>query len=540
MKQALAYALSFSLLAGCGSSGSDDPDVEPGTVGISGVASGIAGDVTLSINGQFESISENGAFSLETRVDENASYNITIFSTEDGLTCEVLNGSGTTTTVNITDVQVNCDATEQTAYSINDLAFNVEEPSVISFAFHLIDRYTGTAVNDINSDNVTDYLEVLENDLPISPSESFLEVDQFQDFNTEYTTVFVVDISSSLQSEELDSVKTSIINAVLDSSSNESKLDANQSVTVFTFDGDVTEVVTASKDPQAIKSAVEAIEIGGNSTNLYGAIKTGVEAWTNEISLEKIQHGSMVLFTDGVDTSNLVSKSSALAATTDKDIYFIAIGSETDTSDLRDFTSTDNILAIDDFDQVATALNTAIEEVKTYEQGLYILSYATPKRAGNHSITIKGNDDFRCDTAVSEEEEAEIANNGELSDCTDSITHTFDADNFTDVEATLKLSGTYATLVPELDWQVKLRWSRETPNYDWNVQVCQGSIQYDIAEGESQISFTRTGSSVAVAFVTVDELETGQQASSYLIMATTPTDFAAYQTPLLLDRVCAN
>ena len=42
MYKRLTLALSLALLQACGGSGSDEPEVPPGTVGFSGTASGIA------------------------------------------------------------------------------------------------------------------------------------------------------------------------------------------------------------------------------------------------------------------------------------------------------------------------------------------------------------------------------------------------------------------------------------------------------------------------------------------------------------------
>jgi len=536
MYKRLTLALSLALLQACGGSGSDEPEVPPGTVGFSGTASGIAGDITLAINGQNEDISENGSFSLATRINEGDSYLITVASTEQNLNCEVVNGTGTAL-ANVTNLEVNCDGENQTAYSLNDLAFNVESPSIVTFAFHLIDRYTGNAITDITRDNVTDYIEVLENDLPISPSESFLEVDVFEDFNAEYTTVFVVDVSSSLLNEDLDIVKTSIINVVLDEQTGESKLDPNQSVSILTFDGDVETVITASKDPHAIKTALEQVEIGGNSTNLYGAISEGAASWDNVIALEQIQYGAMVLFTDGGHNSDNTTPADIAEDVAGKDVFFIAIGSEADTAAFEQFTSSENIFEIDDVSEVVETLTAAIEDVKTFEDGLYLLSYATPKRAGDHSLTIKTRDDYRCDTAVTEMEQNQVSNSGNITECKDEVSHDFNADNFADVEATLQLAGTTVTLVNELDWQVKLRWSRETPNYDWSVNVCYGDISYQLSDDESRLHLSRTEDSLSIARIMVEETNSGQEAESYLIMATNQSEIDTVWR-IDLERLC--
>ena len=523
MKPLSLLCLSLALLQACSSGSSKDDEGPAGTVSISGTLTGLTGEITLSINGNQETLSTNGDFKTATRVNDNENYQIVVVNTQDNLSCTVTNDSGVANG-NITDVLIECNGTDFTAYNLNALAFNVEQPSIVTVAFHLIDRYTNVALDNLDSDNITSHIEVLENDMPVSPSESFLEVDKFGQFNANYTTVFAIDISSSLRTSELDSVVSAIRNLIVDSETGESKLLANQFISILTFDGTVTPLVQKKRDPQVILAALDQVKVGGNSTNLFGALKDGSELWENTISLDQISYGSLILFTDGNDTSGSTSKTDALSATADKDVFFIAVGSESDTSILEEFTPQSNIFTLDSFEQMEQKLDSAIAQIKTYENGLYILSYATPKRAGEHKLTLNAIDDYNCDFAVTDSETSTISNTGQLSNCHDSQEFEFNADGFTDVSAELDLTGATVIMTTEVEWRAKLRWSRDEPSFNWDIKTCDGQVETQLSEDKKSVLFTRTSAGRAILEIDVFDDVTGTSDKKRLLMASNEKD----------------
>jgi hypothetical protein len=84
--------------------------IEPATVG--GTVTGLVGSgLVLQNNGADDlPIETNGEFTFETRLAPGGSYNVTVYSQPEGQTCEVQNGSGEVTDVNVTDVVVSCTA----------------------------------------------------------------------------------------------------------------------------------------------------------------------------------------------------------------------------------------------------------------------------------------------------------------------------------------------------------------------------------------------------------------------------------------------
>lgn len=537
MKKISALLFTLLLNQGCGGGGgSNDP--APGTYGVSGNISGLAGEITLSLNGTRETFTENGSFNFETRVTDGENYQVTVANTPTGLTCGLTNQAGQSEQ-NISNVTVTCSGLTPTAYNLSGLAFNTESPSIVTFAFHLVDRFTGLAIDNLDAENVTDYLKVLENGANVSPSESFLELSQLTGVNAEYNTVFAIDVSSSLSIDALDEIKRLVKETVYNEQTDESRLAANQYVSLLTFSSTVDTLVTKTQDVDDILQALESISTGGNSTNLYGAIEQGSKLWENEISLDLLSYGNLILFTDGNHTSNNDTTAKALQAAEGKDIYFLAIGDEVDTNVLEEFTHANNIFTVADFEQLAQSLDNAFTRVKTYEDGLYIMSYATPKRAGDNTLTVSAIDDYRCDTAISEYEETQINSSGNINSCADEHSYEFDADNFTDIEATLELTGPSFTTSPEASLQSALRWSHNTPEFDWQIKVCSGNVTETRSDDLSSITFTRNTNALAVIDIRVVENVSFQSQTQYLVLAKNSTD-GRYLTQNTLNDICNN
>ncbi|GAA0292390.1 hypothetical protein GCM10009128_08600 [Psychrosphaera haliotis] len=521
---ALAVVFMASLLQACSGGGSNDSvEVDPNTVSIGGTIEGLAGEITVSINGSEEVLNTNGDFTFSTRVTIQEDFVIRLVDAPTGLVCSIENSSGTAT-ANISNVAISCSGLEARAYSLNNLGFSEESPSVLTFAFHLVNRITGRAIEDLTTDNVTDYLIVTENQLPISKTESFLEVDPLVGLNATYTTVFAIDISASLTQANLAQVVSSIKDTVADANGN-SLLEANQRVSIFTFDSTIENILEPSQDIQNIFDALDNIEVGGNSTNLFGAIKQSADSWTNEVSPDLISYGSLILFTDGNDNSELVSKDEALSSVASKDVYFIVLGNESNTDTLAEFTPESNIFSIEDFNELNTVLSSALDFAKSYENGLYVLSYATPKRAGNHLLTIAPNDDYDCNTSVNDAETQQMSDTGFISDCIDSVSHNFDANGYTDISPQLELSGVKTTISTSADWQARVRWTNSDVDLSWQVERCIGDISYSLSEDKKIATFERQIDDFSMVYIKVTDENSSVSEEGYLQMSSTEGDF---------------
>lgn len=88
----------------------NDNDNEPDKYTIGGSVEGLLGSgmVLQNNNNDNLSISENGAFTFPTALEDSSAYNVTIETFPVGQTCYVENGSGMVDGENVTDVRVIC------------------------------------------------------------------------------------------------------------------------------------------------------------------------------------------------------------------------------------------------------------------------------------------------------------------------------------------------------------------------------------------------------------------------------------------------
>lgn len=110
-----SFVLAVILISGCGGGGGSPaggapaPPPAPATYTVGGTAAGLDGTVVLQNNGGANlPLTSNGAFAFGGALTTGAAYSVTVLTQPASQACEVVNGSGTVGSANVTNVAVTC------------------------------------------------------------------------------------------------------------------------------------------------------------------------------------------------------------------------------------------------------------------------------------------------------------------------------------------------------------------------------------------------------------------------------------------------
>lgn len=270
---------------------------------------------------------------------------------------------------------------------------HVQEPSNI-YLFFSVENYAGEPLTGLREEDFEIYedesfISLYESRQTILPNPSLYTLD----------TVLLLDMSGSiLESETLEPLKDSAQLFLSKISGNE-----GQEVAIYLFDGRETirELIGFTKNVSALQTAVESLSKSAIindpeydiSTNLNGAVEQGLallDAKREDIAAGQLFTGSLITFTDGTDQANRVPDSEAVEAVRKTVFYSFAIGlgGEIDESHLSalgksGFAWAENTAELD------SAFNEIAQDLQRESSKHYILGYCSPKRKGDHEVTVK-------------------------------------------------------------------------------------------------------------------------------------------------------
>lgn len=176
----------------------------------------------------------------------------------------------------------------------------------------------------------------------------------------------------------------------------------SQKVAVYAFDGekDIQSVVRFTEAKGSVEGGLEGLRTykpRDPSTNLHGAIVLGLEELREALDKDKrpLKFGTLVVFTDGTDRAARVSRdemNEALAKEeyVDFEIFAIGVGADVEQGgeDLKSIGRNGTELATDD-QGVTLAFEKVAQRIDAHAKRFYLLSYCTPARNGEHTVTIE-------------------------------------------------------------------------------------------------------------------------------------------------------
>ncbi len=288
-----------------------------------------------------------------------------------------------------------CDA--QQALNVSLIESKTRLPANVSILFK-VDAMDDAPVAGLLPAN----FDVFENEKLISQFESqrniLPKVGQFK-----YSIVLLLDLSGSIvASENLEALKkaaTSFVDAVMFAPDDPRYGEIEMGIWWFDGQADVTSLVGVTIDPEALSAGVESITpelMKDNSTNLYGAVIQGIDLTEQRLDAivrrNVISAGSVVLFTDGADQANRESRSDALEAVRrsgdEVSVYTIGLGGEIDEETLTEI-GREGFVSAPRIEELLPKFQEIADLVRDEANSYYLLEYCSPKREGDHTLTIR-------------------------------------------------------------------------------------------------------------------------------------------------------
>jgi len=402
-----------------------DADTEDNTDGPSsgfalrGAAEGLQSTATLTLqevgSGQTLEIDGDGAFVFAEGFSDGVNYDVSVKTQPSGQNCSVGNNTGTFSDSEISNVSIVCIGSS--GYTLELAGFQTVEPSFVIAGIRVEDIASGVPVKGLTASDFS----VLENDSVIG-DESFLDAEQISEERINVSTVLILDVSTSIDSEEMTNIKIAAKAALFSEDAEgvkTSKLySGRQQVAIYTFDSDVELLVDFTSDLDALETAIDSIPNSvlqrGNSTNLLEAVEIALGRWEVTIGLGSLEHGYAILLTDGIHNSDGKTAENIVSSFTNeygvrKALYAIAVGDGVSIENLTQLTGdATRVYTVNNFDDTSDlieVLTQIADEALAQTQGLYRVYYASPKRSGNHEVVfaVAGNfcsDDLTCTSAV--------------------------------------------------------------------------------------------------------------------------------------------
>lgn len=382
------------------------------------------------------------------------------------------------------NVTLDDDAIADASYvRLHKLDDEVSLPSVISVLFQATDR-NGLPVETLTLERIN--LSEDGSALPAGESASRLVDHAFLPLVLD--TVVMLDISSSMSTNDLATMKQAVHELVRDPGTGNSRLFSGQRVALYTFDESFNLVKDFSYSAEHIVDALDSISlpVGIMPTDLYGSVKHAVTLWDPVASTESIRDGAVIVITDGTDTAGRSSLSSAEDTIGDNKVFTIGVGDSVDEEALARLGTAGSYL-INSYDELAGILATIRDKLTRYSDSYYLLQYASPKRAAEGRRS-NSDHDYRISLLNND-------NNGSSSH----IDGDFNAYDFSSVSPQVEIGGAAALEAGQTaSYLADTLWPVSSADYNWQIN---GECALNSNNGAS-ISVTATNAGTCRLSVT--------------------------------------
>ncbi len=227
---------------------------------------------------------------------------------------------------------------------------------------------------------------------PLSEFESQLSISPNpQEFV--FDNVLMLDMSGSIIESrnltELISAATTFVGNLADAGD----------VALYAFDGrpEPTEIEDFTGNENVLETAVDSLsdwEVVDDSTNLYGAVVSGLEILDDATDNEDHSAGTLTIFTDGTHRAGvggeypgLVEAKKAVRQSSHQ-VFTIGLGGEIDEHVLKELGSAGFAWA-EDAQSLDAAFQDIAQDVSNLAGSYYSVAYCSPSRVGDHSLELR-------------------------------------------------------------------------------------------------------------------------------------------------------
>ena len=245
-------------------------------------------------------------------------------------------------------------------------------------------RVTDSVGFGITNLEKTDF-EVLENNIDkVNDVEANTRIDP-DSIPFTIKTVLLLDMSRSIEGK-IGEIKTAVKELI------QAKV-PEQEFAIYTFDSQVELIRDFTTNTSELLSAVNALEETGldASTNLYRAIMEASQTWQDNISIEQIEEGSMIIFTDGKHNADPgLQVGDAINAIGEKSVFIAALdGPNLDEATLVEIAGDESrYLFASDVSGLANVFLDIQDKILTQSKSIYYITYTSP-------ISVPGNQNLK-------------------------------------------------------------------------------------------------------------------------------------------------
>jgi hypothetical protein len=257
---------------------------------------------------------------------------------------------------------------------------SVQRPSNIAVYF-TVETANGDPVAGLTADS----FRIYEDGQPVSVLESKQTILN-PEVATSHYTLLLIDMSGSVTESGDVPVIVEAANAFT------GRVGKFQKVGIYAFDGSTNIWPVSGFQAGGNANALASFKARDPSTNLNGAVLEGIKVLQQQMasSSTPLTFGTLVVFTDGTDRAQRVTRDKLYDAV-DKlevDVIVVGVGAEIDASELEAL-GRDGAILSKDRAQIAASFEAAAAKIEAYSKRYYLLGYCSPARAGEHVLRIE-------------------------------------------------------------------------------------------------------------------------------------------------------